>query len=162
MVALAGVCVLIGEGVAAVTNMPALKFLGLSLVAILIATFSPWTVQRLRGHSETGHVLIYAFLAVMGSAIDFTVITAEGLPIIAFVVIVLALHLALVSVFGRLLKLSGPELLVASNACILGPPTAAAMATAQGWSRLVTPGILVGVFGWAIASFIGVGLAMVL
>ncbi|MEL6569809.1 MAG: DUF819 family protein [Pseudomonadota bacterium] len=162
MVALAGSCVLIGEGLAHVSGMPALKFLGLSLVAILIATLSPATVRRLRGHTETGHVLIYAFLAVMGSAIDFSVVTAEGVPIIVFVTILLALHLVLVSVFGRVLKLNGPELLVAANSCILGPPTAAAMATARGWPSLVTPGILVGVFGWAIASFIGVGLAMVL
>jgi uncharacterized membrane protein len=162
MIALAGICVVIGEGLAAITGMPALKFLGLSLIAICIATFGSGMVGHLRGHTETGHVLIYAFLAVMGSAIDFSVVTAEGIPIIIFVIAVLALHLILVSLIGRWLKLSGPELLVASNACILGPPTAAAMATAQGWSRLETPGILVGVFGWAIASFIGVALAVVL
>ena len=124
--------------------------------------FGQKAVVQLRGHTETGHVLIYAFLAVIGTGIDFSVVSSEALPIIIFVIVLLAVHLVLVSLFGRLLKLSGPELLVASNACILGPPTAAAMATAQGWSRLVSPGILVGVFGWAIASFIGVGVALVL
>lgn len=162
MIAVAGICVVIGEVIAAITGVPALKFLGLTLVAILIATFGQKVVGQLRGHTESGHVLIYAFLAVIGTGIDFSVVSSEALPIIIFVIVLLAIHLVLVSLFGRLLKLSGPELLVASNACILGPPTAAAMATAQGWSRLVSPGILVGVFGWAIASFIGVGVALFL
>lgn len=162
MIAVAGICVVIGEVIAAITGVPALKFLGLTLVAILIATFGQKAVGQMRGHTESGHVLIYAFLAVIGTGIDFSVVSSEALPIIIFVIVLLAVHLILVSLFGRLLKLSGPELLVASNACILGPPTAAAMATAQGWSRLVSPGILVGVFGWAIASFIGVGVALIL
>nr|WP_070959326.1 DUF819 family protein [Hyphomonas sp. Mor2] len=162
MVALAGVCVVLGEVLARATAMPALKFLGLSLVAIAIATFCPRLVNRMDGHNEMGHILIYAFLGVMGAAIDFSVVSEEGLPIIVFVIILLAVHLVVVSLIGRVLKLSGPELLIASNACILGPPTAAAMATARGWSGLVTPGILVGVFGWAIASFVGVGLAIFL
>jgi len=35
---------------------------------------------------------------------------------------------------------------------------AAALAASKGWKALVTPGILVGVFGYAIATFLGVAL----
>jgi uncharacterized membrane protein len=71
-------------------------------------------------------------------------------------------HLALMVVVGRLLKLDLAEVMIASNACILGPGPAAALAASKGWRPLVTPGILVGMFGYAIATFIGVGLTSLL
>jgi uncharacterized membrane protein len=57
---------------------------------------------------------------------------------------------------AKIFKLGLPEALVGSNACILGPPTAAAMAWAMGWKSLVTPAVLCGTFGYATANFIGV------
>jgi len=61
-----------------------------------------------------------------------------------------------------LLKLDLAEVMLASHACILGPPTAAALAASKGWRALVTPDILVGMFGYAIGTFIGIGLAALL
>jgi len=52
--------------------------------------------------------------------------------------------------------------MIASNACILGPAPAAALAASKGWKALVTPGILVGVFGYAIATFLGVAVTTLL
>ena len=49
------------------------------------------------------------------------------------------------------------QLAVASNACVLGPPTAAALAARSGWHELVTPGILCGIFGYLIGNFLGAG-----
>ncbi|MCH8173423.1 MAG: DUF819 family protein, partial [Proteobacteria bacterium] len=36
------------------------------------------------------------------------------------------------------------------------------LAANKGWNGLVTPGILVGILGYAVANFIGVGLANIL
>jgi len=47
------------------------------------------------------------------------------------------------------------RLLVASSAAIGGPATAVALAKSNEWNSLVAPGILVGNFGYAIATFIG-------
>ena len=58
----------------------------------------------------------------------------------------------------RALKLSLSEVLVASNANVGGPATAASLAVGQGWSTLVVPGMLVGNLGNAMATFIGLGL----
>jgi uncharacterized membrane protein len=41
------------------------------------------------------------------------------------------------------------------NATLGGAPSAAAMAVAAGWSRLVLPGVLVAVWGYAIGTFLG-------
>ncbi len=65
-------------------------------------------------------------------------------------------NLALTLLVGRVLRLNLEELLLAVNATLGGPPTAAAMAISTGWSRLVLPGILVGLWGDVIATPIGV------
>lgn len=44
------------------------------------------------------------------------------------------------------------ELYLASNANVGGPTTAAAMATAKGWKRLILPALLVGILGYACAT----------
>jgi len=46
-------------------------------------------------------------------------------------------------------------LLTASNAAVLGATTAPVMAAAQGWKDQITPGVLVGVLGYALGTLIG-------
>jgi uncharacterized membrane protein len=58
-------------------------------------------------------------------------------------------------VVGRLFRLTIPELVTASNAAVLGATTAPALAAARGWHDLVTPGVLVGVLGYALGTFAG-------
>jgi len=66
-----------------------------------------------------------------------------------------AIHLVVLLVGGKLLKLPLPELLIASNANLGGPTTACGMAMAKRWDRLIAPAVLVGLFGYAIATFLG-------
>jgi uncharacterized membrane protein len=73
-----------------------------------------------------------------------------------FAIIILSVHLVTLLLLCKLFKIGLPEALVGSNACILGPPTAAAMAGGLGWKSLVTPAILCGTFGYAMANFIGI------
>jgi len=83
----------------------------------------------------------------------------RALPICGFVGIMASVHLAFVLTATKLLKLDLAEALVASNAVALGPATAAAQAAGQGWQPLVTPGVMLGVLGYASANFIGVAMA---
>jgi uncharacterized membrane protein len=58
-------------------------------------------------------------------------------------------------VLAKFCKLSLPEIIIASNAAILGATTAPALAAAKGWRDLVTPGVLVGVLGYALGTVLG-------
>ena len=78
--------------------------------------------------------------------------------LIVLVAILLSVHLAVLLIVGRQFRLTIPELLTASNAAILGATTAPAMAAAKGWHDQVTPGVLVGVLGYALGTFIGTAL----
>lgn len=157
--ALSALICLISEAIAAALNYPPAKFLLITLLSVAFATLMPARAASLHGHYELGQILIYCFFVVIGVQINFVLALTEGLQIMLFTGILLTVHMVLLSLFGRALKLSGPELAVASNACILSAPTAAAMAVARGWQNLVTPALLCGVFGYAIANLVGISLA---
>ncbi len=160
--ALSALIVAISNALAIWTAYPPMKYLALTLLSVAFATAWPGRAARLQGHYELGQILIYMFFVVVGLQIDFGLAIRSGGQIVLFTVVLLVTHLTLLAVLGRVLKLNGPELAIASNACILGPPTAAAMAVARGWHKLTTPGILVGVLGYALANLIGIALSRVL
>ena len=66
------------------------------------------------------------------------------------------MNVAFTLVAGKLLRLNLEELLLAMNATLGGPPTAAAMANSAGWPRLVLPGLLIGLWGYVIGTPSGV------
>ena len=49
-----------------------------------------------------------------------------------------------------------------SGAALVGPAPTAAIAISKGWKELVTPGIMCGIFGYVIATFIGVSVTALL
>ncbi len=146
----------IGDYLAEITSFAPMKFLAISLISIMFASILPKQAAKLHGHQQVGHILLYMIFAIIGVQVDFSQALASGGQIMVFAFILLSGHLIIVSLLGRLLKIAGPELLIASNACLLGPPTAAAMAASRGWNHLITPGILCGVLGYAVANFIGI------
>lgn len=130
-----------------------------TLLALLYATYAPELTAKLKGSFDMGMVLMMIFFASLGAQADL-VGTLDSAPVFfGFVIIIVATHAVVLFTAGKFLKLTLPELITASNACILGPATAAGLAGTKGWKSLVTPGILVGILGYALANFIGVGLA---
>ena len=75
--------------------------------------------------------------------------------LILLVAILLIVHALITFGFGKLLGFSLPELITASNAAVLGATTAPALAAAKEWRDLITPGVLVGVLGYALGTFAG-------
>lgn len=138
---------------------PPAKYLMITTLAVGFATLVPKAADQLNGHYELGQLFIYLFFAVIGASINFSLAVASGLQVMIFCVVLLTVHMLLMALAGRLLKLTGPELVIATNACILGPPTAAAMSVSKGWHNLTTPAVLCGVFGYASANYVGITLS---
>jgi uncharacterized membrane protein len=151
------ICAL-GTWIAAAVGFPSFSLLFITLGAVLVANLAPGPCRSLRGDYELGTLLLYFFFATVGARVHLYAIGAAALPMLLVAVVIIVVHVSVLLVAGRLFKLTFPELLVGSNACVLGPPTAAAMAASRGWQDLVTPGLLCGMLGYVIASFLGVAL----
>ena len=67
-----------------------------------------------------------------------------------------AINIVLTLIGGKVFHYSVEECVISSNANLGGPSTAAGMAIAKGWTKLVTPAILVGVWGYAIGNYVGI------
>jgi uncharacterized membrane protein len=156
--AAAGVIVAMSDAIVGLSGIGELRYVLITLMSLLAASCLPRAEERFSGHFHVGQILIYVFFATLGAQIDFTLIRGFGIEIVGFSAFVLAVHLSVLLTAGRLLKIDGGSLLIASNACILGPATAGAMAAARGWRHLIAPGILCGVLGYAIANFFGIAL----
>lgn len=94
------------------------------------------------------------FFTVVGSNGSVRSVIKTAPSIFVFALVQVYVHLAVVLGLGKLLGLEKRLLLLASNANIGGPTTACAMATAKGWKSLIVPGILGGILGISIATFI--------
>lgn len=129
-----------------------------TLITLGLATWAKPLMVRAAGSFQLGMLTMFVFFVVIGAGADIGAMLAKGQTLFAFAAILLVVHLAVVLVLGKLAKLELSELMIGSNACILGAATAAAMAGTMGWRGLVTPGILAGTLGYAVANFVGLGL----
>lgn len=155
---LAFIVVGVSEGLSAALGLGTYSILFTTAITLVLATFARPLMSRARGSFELGMLAMFLFFVVIGAGADVMAMINKGLTLFAFASIILAVHLVVLLLLGKLAKLELSELMIGSNACILGAATAAAMAGTMGWRGLVTPGILAGTLGYAVANFVGLGL----
>jgi uncharacterized membrane protein len=136
-------------------NIKGTEILVVTLLVIFVVNSYPNFAKKLIPYEIIGFMLLHVFFAVIGASANvvLAIQVAPKIIIIAFVIVLV--HLLWLTFWGRWLKIGLRELIIASNANIGGPATAAAMATSRQWHDLIVPGILCGTFGYAIATFIG-------
>lgn len=134
------------------------KYLILTTLTMLLATFMPNVFGNAPGASEIGTFLIYLFFVVIGVPASIPVIIQKSPILLVFCFIVVVVNMVFILTVGRAFKFTLEEILIASNANIGGPTTAAAMAIAKGWSKLIAPAMLVGVLGYIIGNYIALTL----
>ena len=147
--------VAVGDLITASLGLPSLRYAIITGLVLIVATAMPRLMSRLHGGFELGVSLAFVFFAAIAAGADIVAMVEIAPLLIVLVTILLVVHLVVLLGLGSLFRLSLPELVTASNAAILGATTAPALAAAKGWHDLVTPGVLVGVFGYALGTFIG-------
>ena len=99
---------------------------------------------------------------VIGVPASIGLIITKAPVLLVFCAIMVIVNMAVSLIFGKLFHFNLEEILVASNANIGGPTTAAAMAISKGWNDLVLPAVLVGVWGYVIGNYLGIFIGNIL
>lgn len=157
------VSVAIADAVRALPGAPELlrqtlgqKYLVLPLVMAGVATAFPSRLAALRGAHELGTLVMYLFFVVVGVPASAAALAERGPALFLFTSVIAAVNVLVTLGAARLFHFSIEEAVLAANATLGGPTTAAGMAVAKGWDGLVLPAILVGVWGYAIGNWLGI------
>lgn len=132
------------------------SILFITVLTIAVANAFPGKMAGLKGDFELGMLLMYLFFVAVGAGTDAISFIASAFHLFVYGMLIIIIHLVLVLFAARVMKVDLAEAIVASSAALVGPAVTAAIATSKGWKHLVTPGIMCGVFGYVIGTFIGV------
>lgn len=94
------------------------------------------------------------FFATIGAAAGQASLSG-ALPFMLFVLVQLSVHGLLTAGAAMLLRIPAEVAMVASNAAVGGPATAAAMAAARGWNALVPAAVMLGGLGYGVGTWLG-------
>ena len=132
------------------------QYVWITTLSMIVATYGEKQVEKMNGAQEIGTYFIYMFLFVIGVPASIVEIITNTPALLLFTAIMVIVNMIFCFTGGKLLKFNLEDCILASNANIGGPTTAAGMAISQGWSKLVGPVMLVGTFGYVIGTYLGV------
>jgi len=155
------ICAL-SSALARILDIEQYNILLVTTFSIILASFAPRLLEKLEGDFDLGLMMMYLFFAAIGLSTNVTAFIDSALNLFFYALILVALHLVLVLVIARIFRFDLAETVIGSAAALVGPGPTAAIASANSWHKLVTPGILCGLLGYIIANFIGVTMAQIL
>jgi uncharacterized membrane protein len=119
---------------------------------------TPW-VRKLDGAMHLGSLGLHFFLAIIGVSSRISEILRVGPEVFWFTALVVLVHGVLTYAGARLARLDVETTSVASQAAVGGPSSALALAVGRDWKALVLPGVVVGLLGYAVGNYLGLGVA---
>ncbi len=138
------------------------KYLIITTVSMILATVKADFFGEIAGAQEIGTLLIYLFFVVIGVPASIGLIIQKSPLLLVYCAVIVVVNMVFTFGVGRLLKFDLEEMILASNANIGGPTTAAAMAISKGWTKLVAPIMLVGTLGYLIGNYCGIFIGNIL
>jgi len=119
-------------------------------------------LRKPEGALQLGTLALHFFFVVIGIWSRFSEILAVGLEVFYYTIVVVAVHGAFVYGVGKLAGLDVGSISVASQAAVGGPSSALAVAVSRKWPGFILPGVIVGLFGYAVGTYLGFSVAYLL
>lgn len=131
-------------------------YLNLTILTALGATFFHKFFGNIKGAMELGNVGLLAWFFTIGCSGNLVEIIKSGSLSLGILVITIVINMAFSIIGAKLVKTTWEDAVIATTATVGGPPTAAAVSISFGWSEVVVPGILVGLWGYIIGNYFGI------
>ena len=127
----------------------------ITLITIALVAAFPKFFEKLTGGQEIGTFFIYLFFVVIGIPASIMEIIVNSPLLFVYCLIIAIFNLIVCLLGSKIGNLSLEESMLAANATVGGPTTAAAMAISKGWNEHVIPAMLCGLTGYVFGNFIG-------
>ena len=111
---------------------------------------------------QVGMYLILIFCVVVGSMADITMFAKTSIYVLYYVIFVIFTSLGLHFILAWIFKIDTDTLIISSSAMIFSPPFVPAIANALHNKEIILSGLTVGIVGYSIGNYIGIGLAYLL
>jgi uncharacterized membrane protein len=138
------------------------QYLIITTITMLLATFMPKFFAGIKGAQEIGTFLIYLFFVVIGVPASIGLIIQKSPLLLLYCVVMVVINMIITFAGAKIFKFTIEEAILASNANIGGPTTAAAMAISKGWTKLVGPILIVGTLGYIVGNYFGLFIGNIL
>ena len=132
------------------------QYVWITLISMIFATFFEKQASSMNGAQEIGTFFIYMFFFVIGVPASIMEILTNAPLLFVFCLIMVVVNMLFCLIGGKMFGFALEDILIASNANLGGPTTAAGMAISQGWNALVGPAMLVGTLGYVIGTYLGI------
>lgn len=119
-------------------------------------------IQKMEGSYETAHYLLLIFSLAMGALADVNELMQKSTELFMYCGLVMTgsilIHYTLAAVF----RIDRDTVMLTSTAAIYGPAFIGPVANAINNKKLIASGITMGLLGYAVGNYLGIGLAMLL
>lgn len=140
-----------------VENKTAILVLSITTLSLALSFWKP--VRKLEGTFELGLYFVYVFCLAVASLVDVHDLElSRYLFILYYIAFAVFGSLVLQFLFARLFKVDGDLTLAASIAFINSPPFVPMVAAVLKNKDVILPGIAIGLLGYAVGNYLGIGI----
>lgn len=132
----------------------------ITTLAIIASFFKP--IRELPKTFELGMIFILMFSIVVASQFDISVVNYKALPLLFFVLYIMLIAVTLHILFCKIAKVNGDLFTVSITGLLCSPPFIPPVVSAIGNKKVLISGIVVGLVGYAIGTYLGIGIASLL
>ncbi|MCK4813720.1 MAG: DUF819 family protein [Candidatus Marinimicrobia bacterium] len=147
-----GASFLVPEGISSVVAILIITTLG------VLASFMP-KIRNIKMTFQLGHYFLLVFALVVSSMADIGKLIGTTPVIILYVAVLLILAFVIHTLFSKLMKVDADTHLIAMTALVYSPPFVPVVASILKNKQVIMTGMLVGIAGWVIGNYIGIGFA---
>ena len=134
----------------------------MTITTLAIASSFSEKVRNLPKTFELGMIFILLFSIVVASQFNIQNIQASAFTLLYFVLYVMLISVLLHLLFCRFGKISGDLFTVAHVGLLCSPPFIPPVVGAMGNRKVLISGIVIGLVGYAVGTYLGIGVAFLL